>query len=317
MTEQDVEIKSLLYDNSFKHILLEEPKILANILCILLGIDFDYNYTVEIHNSELIKEFLKDDKLICDIVIKINDKTFINCEVNKEGYTDYKRYRNEKYYYSIYNHLCNHSKKYEDMTNYKLYQVNINGTSGISDAISIYIKENISTKEPLLKNMVNLNVDVAKCKKMVYNYTNDSITEHHDKRVYLGAMFGFTNLEKIRELLMKGGIKKVNIDKIIKIIKEKNKNDEFLGIISAEEEHKRELAFTESEALYKGEKRGEERGEKRGIAIGEKRGEERGEKKKEVEITKNLLKEGLPEKMISKVTSLSLSEINAIKLNLF
>ena len=183
--------------------------------------------------------------------------------------------------------------------------------------ISIYIKENISTKEPLLKNMVNLNVDVAKCIEMVYNYTNDSIIECPDKRVYLGAMFGFTNLEKIRELLMKGGIKKVNIDKIIKIIKEKNKNDEYLGIISAEEEHKRELAFTESEALYKGEKRGEERGEKRGIAIGEKRGEERGEKKKEVEITKNLLKEGLPEKMISKVTSLSLSEINAIKLNLF
>ena len=174
--------------------------------------------------------------------------------------------------------------------------------------ISIYIKENISTKEPLLKNMVNLNVDVAKCIEMVYNYTNDSIIECPYKRIYLGAMFGFTNVEKIRELLKKGEIKKVNIDKIIKIIKEKNKNDEYLGIISAEEEHKRELAFTESEVLYKGEKRGE----KRGITIGE----ERGEKKKKDEITKNLLKKGYPEKDISEVTGASLSEINAIKLNL-
>ena len=126
MTEQDVEIKSLLYDNSFKHILLEEPKILANILCILLGIDFDYNYTVEIHNSELIKEFLKDDKLICDIVLKINCNTFINWDVNKDGYTDYKRYRNEKYLYAIFYYISNHCVNYTDMKNYHLYQEIVN-----------------------------------------------------------------------------------------------------------------------------------------------------------------------------------------------
>ena len=102
----------------------------------------------------------------------------------------------------------------------------------------------------------------------------------------------------------------MNADKILKVLEKQRKYEDLcFGIRLAKEERERELAFTESEALYKGEKRGEERG----ITIGE----ERGEKKKEVEITKNLLKKGYPEKMISKVTKLSLSEINAIKSNLF
>ena len=296
MTDLDMEIKSLLYDNSFKHIFLEEPKILANILCSLLGLDFNYNYKVEVLNSELIKQNLDDDKSICDIILKVNDTVYINCEVNKEGYTDYKRYRNEKYLYAIFYYICNHCVNYTDMKDYHLYQVNINGRSNIKNAISFYVKENTLTQEALLKNFSTLNLDVAKCEKKVYNYTSDDGSYSIDKRIFIGAMFACTNLNEIRELLKKGGIKKVNIDRLLKIMKDKNNDEAYLACISAEEEREKELATTRSE----------------GIEIGEKRGE----KQKEVEITKNLLKEGLPEKMISKVTSLSLSEINAIKLNL-
>ena len=100
--------------------------------------------------------------------------------------------------------------------------------------------------------------------------------------------------------MVKGGIKKVNIEWLFKIMKDKTNDESLLAGISAEEEREMELATTHSE----------------GIEIGEKRGEKRGKKREKVEITKNLLKKGYPEKMISKVTKLSLSEINAIKLNL-
>ena len=97
----------------------------------------------------------------------------------------------------------------------------------------------------------------------------------------------------------------MNADKILKALeKQKKYEDLCFGIRLAKEERERELEFTKSEALYKGEKRG--------IAIGEALGR----KIVKVMVAKNLLKRGYPEKDISEVTKLSLSEINAIKLNL-
>ena len=91
----------------------------------------------------------------------------------------------------------------------------------------------------------------------------------------------------------------MNADKILKALeKQKKYEDLCFGIRLAKEERERELEFTKSEALYKGEKRGE--------AIGRK--------KFEVMVAKNLLKKGYPEEMIAKVTGLSLSEIDDIKL---
>ena len=66
---------------------------------------------------------------------------------------------------------------------------------------------------------------------------------------------------------------------------------------------------------------GEERGEKRGIAIGEERGEkrgiaigeERGEKRNMVKTAMGMLRENLPIEMISRITGLSVSEINKLK----
>ena len=54
---------------------------------------------------------------------------------------------------------------------------------------------------------------------------------------------------------------------------------------------------------------GEERGEKRGIAIGE----ERGEKRNMVKTAMGMLRENLPIEMISRITGLSISEINKLK----
>ena len=62
---------------------------------------------------------------------------------------------------------------------------------------------------------------------------------------------------------------------------------------------------------------GEKRGEKRGIAIGEKRGEKRGitigAKQEKLDNAKGMLHEGLSADLISRVTGLSIAEINRLK----
>ena len=65
------------------------------------------------------------------------------------------------------------------------------------------------------------------------------------------------------------------------------------------------------------EKRGIAIGEKRGIAIGEKRGEKRGitigAKQEKLDNAKGMLHEGLSADLISRVTGLSIAEINKLK----
>ena len=71
------------------------------------------------------------------------------------------------------------------------------------------------------------------------------------------------------------------------------------------------------DAEKRGEKRGIAIGEKRGIAIGEKQGiaigEERGEKRERLNNAKGMLHEGLSADLISRVTGLSIAEINKLK----
>ena len=88
----------------------------------------------------------------------------------------------------------------------------------------------------------------------------------------------------------------MNIEWLLKIMKDKTNDESLLVCVSAEEEREKELLSARSE----------------GIEIGENLGR----KKFEVMVAKNLLKRGYPEKDISEVTGLSLSEIDAIKLYL-
>ena len=73
----------------------------------------------------------------------------------------------------------------------------------------------------------------------------------------------------------------------------------------------------EKRGIAIGEKRGIAIGEKRGIAIGEKQGiaigEERGEKRERLNNAKGMLHEGLSVDLISRVTGLSIAEINKLK----
>ena len=80
---------------------------------------------------------------------------------------------------------------------------------------------------------------------------------------------------------------------------------------------KRGIAIGEKRGIAIGEKRGiaigEKQGEKRGIAIGEKQGITIGAKQEKLDNAKGMLHEGLSADLISRVTGLSIAEINRLK----
>ena len=55
------------------------------------------------------------------------------------------------------------------------------------------------------------------------------------------------------------------------------------------------------------------RGEARGISIGEKRGISIGEERKAIDTAKSMMRENLPDDMISRVTGLSIARIQKIR----
>ena len=76
---------------------------------------------------------------------------------------------------------------------------------------------------------------------------------------------------------------------------------------------KRGIAIGEKRGIAIGEKRGIAIGEKRGIAIGEKQGITIGVKQEKLDNAKGMLHEGLSADLISRVTGLSIAEINKLK----
>ena len=76
---------------------------------------------------------------------------------------------------------------------------------------------------------------------------------------------------------------------------------------------KRGIAIGEKRGIAIGEKRGIAIGEKQGIAIGEKQGITIGVKQEKLDNAKGMLHEGLSADLISRVTGLSIAEINKLK----
>ena len=57
------------------------------------------------------------------------------------------------------------------------------------------------------------------------------------------------------------------------------------------------------------------RGEARGISIGEKRGISIGEERKAIDTAKSMMRENLPDDMISRVTGLAVGEVKKLKVS--
>ena len=94
-----------------------------------------------------------------------------------------------------------------------------------------------------------------------------------------------------------------------KEIKRLNQNQKFTEFMSAEEEEEKLQKTLIEDARNDGEKMGLEKGEK----VGLKKGEKVGKMKEQFKIAKNMLKNNMSKEVISKITELSIAEIETLK----
>ena len=98
-----------------------------------------------------------------------------------------------------------------------------------------------------------------------------------------------------------------------KEIKRLNQDHKFTEFMSAEEEEEKLKKTLIEDAKNEGLQKGKELGIQEGKELGLQEGKELGVQEKQIEIAKNMLENKMVPEMISKITGLSISEIEALK----
>ena len=248
---------------------------------------------IRFSNSELIRESKNERGSILDFLLYVNDKTLINIEFNTERFRDVQR-RNWMYIVKVIVSTFEREKNAKD---YKVYQFNINFNKSDKKygekIIDIFDNEDYDS---------SLNEEIGEYKIITENvayYRNLYYNEHKKlskKKLWLLAI----NMRKYAELYILLHHLLDN-EKIIKRFMErmiKLNNNDFV-LTEAEARMLDEVA--RNDAL----RHATEDGIKLGVS--------QGKKENQIEIIKNMLKDRLEIKTISKYTGLSEKEIKNLE----
>lgn len=127
MTVENIEIKKLSYDTLFKAVFIREQRVLLKMIKDILNIQDDVDIKdIEVLPGYEVEPLSKEKKTFkTDLLIKLDDNTFINLEINRYGGEDILS-RNILQVSRIYSQIINRGTKIEEMSKKILKQLNFN-----------------------------------------------------------------------------------------------------------------------------------------------------------------------------------------------
>ena len=201
------------------------------------------------------------------------------------------RKRNASFIFSKYSEVINVGESYINMP--EVIQINLTSSNSLPIK-SKYILYDVNNNTTYIDNLTIYEYNISKIKERCYNKTS---------KYSLMSMLDCT-LEELESL---NGDEMM--DKIVRETKYLNEDSDFVKFMSEEDEDKYFINSWRTEGREEGLKEGIKEGLKKGIFKGKK--EEIAQAKKEM--AKSLLKENSPIDFISRVTGLTIEEINKIK----
>jgi len=262
---------------------------------------------LELLNTEYPKEGIENKGCHFDILAKTDNGISINIEMQ------YRKNRN----------LKDRIIYYSDRINVNEYKVG--QQYGDRKIISIWVfannfterEEPISEIFPCFKENKNDKWEVFTENKRIILFELQKYKV--DNENFRDILSGWVNFLQTPEILDNDIIKPNNkeLEKAIEKLEYISKNQQDKYIIDSFNDYERDyyndLNYEKQEGikegLEKGIKEGLEKGLKEGLDKGLKEGKEEGEKNKSIEIAKNMLKEGLDVNLISKLSGLTVEEI--------
>ena len=274
---------SLLSDTSFKHFFkIEDYKEFFNtIIKPIINMDIkDFKlYDAELNSGNEKRDYRLDILLVSDLVDLV-----ISIEMNQFP-SEETKYKDRLYVYAL---LAKSLNSGEDIKKKKVIQINFNKEKHpyVSKG-SFYLMDKVTNRE--IKDFEIYEVYLENYKGIRYNGDNK-------EEAYL-SLFTATSYEELREI---AGDDKEAL-KIVDELERLGLDDKF-GLAYDNEIMQKKMINTARSWGYDD-----------GYDDGKAEGLEAGAKAKEIEIAKNLLKDGIPIEVVSKNTGLSIEELEELK----
>ena len=282
----------LVYDREFKSFASIYSKELVDFIISLCKLNIECNNYNLINNE--ITTFYEDDKLmVTDLVYQLNDKIFLNIELNTSK-SKYLMYKNLLYIYKILLSNQNKGKKYKDVTviqvNFDLYS--FKDMNKVKNVIKVMNKDNL---KEYLNTFTIFHLELDKAWNNEYNVSEEGIR--------------FLRMLSSRSKILNKYLARDNLflKKVAKFMEEySNSSDNLLYYNQKELDDY--IKESELEDSYNS-------GLSKGKSLGLSEGKNLGKQENSIEIAMKMLEDGMSLGTISKYSGLSKEEILKLKNN--
>ena len=297
--DQELKLVPLTYDFTFKKVFKNNPTYMKEFIYTMLPFLNLENYKVRFLDSELTKE-KKERKKTVDILISLDDKIYIDIEMNRSKFQNI-YLRNLEYLKKLSTMLWKEGEDIQNLKEKKVIQINLNANEKEKAPDDI-----IASCGLLTGYIYDVNglVFSKNLEENHYLYYNEGV--RRKDVIWLTALTSktFTELYKLISQVLEKSVALKFMEDVVDMSKdefilhewEKDKFDELVKI------NELESAINEGKAI------GFEDGEKSGII--------KGTNNTKIEIAKNMLKENIDIKTISKVTGLRIEDIQNIEIDI-
>ena len=305
--DQELKLVPLTYDFTFKKVFKNNPTYMKEFIYTMLPFLNLENYKVRFLDSELTKE-KKERKKTVDILISLDDKIYIDIEMNRSKFQNI-YLRNLEYLKKLSTMLWKQGEDIQNLKEKKVIQINLNANEKEKAPDDI-----IASCGLLTGYIYDVNglVFSKNLEENHYLYYNEGV--RRKDVIWLTALTSktFTELYKLISQVLEKSVALKFMEDVVDMSKdefilhewEKDKFDELVKI------NELESAINEGKAI------GFEDGKAAGFEDGEKSGIIKGTNKRNIEIAKNMLKENIDIKTISKVTGLRIEDIQNIEIDI-
>ena len=289
MQTEELEILELTSDTIFKTFMMSPNTntLKARLIHLVTGIDEELLLKAEYQSIELPVKKKKDKVYKTDIVVKV-EKHFLNIEMNADYYPTF-QIKNSEYIHVIASELFEKGEKYD---NRFVIQINIDDFDAYDLDELIYEFRLMEVKYHILEdeNYASYHINLSKIKNLCY--TNNENKE----LVNILKLFKVTNEEELDSLRGEEYMDEA-IFEIKRICRDKN----IIGLYDAEKVAKKEMNSRLEYAKQLGYDEGHDKGFEEGI------------QKNKTEMITQMLKAGLSEETIMRITNLTQAELNEFK----
>ena len=253
---------------------------------------------VKFHITELAVKTVSERVKMLDVLIEIDNNKFILCEINT-SFSTVIRERNLMFLEAFSSRRVKRGEKYRKIN--EIYLINYNFIADLGGPIIrhfTYRDEN-GKKYSNSRMIINVNMD-----KLLKNYYNDGGKEEYKHLAMLDM-----DQKSLHDLAQNDEVASMYYNKLMEL----NTNQEFVQLLSNDEEYEMYVKSEISEARENARKEGIDIGVKRGIKQGTLQGIEQGSKESKLEIAKAMLNAHEDLEKIMTYTGLTEIELKALQ----